>query len=627
MDRASETARLLVVDDEPQIIEEYLRAFEGVSKTDLGDLKAELFGEASHTPSRIQFHVESALQGEQAVEMLQRSLENGDRYSCAFLDVQMPPGIDGIETAKRLRAFDPDMNIVLVTGNQIAEPEMLAQEIGPSDRLFLFKKPFHAFECRQLARALNGKWHADQELKLANAKLEVNLQRGTARLNELAYYDGVTGLPNRQKLFNELDAQISYAELSGTKVGVVLLDVYRFGFINETLGYDTGTQLLRRIGDATASVLRQLGTGGRFGDGQFAVSITEVTEAAVLVDVVNRIRGGLAQPFRIGDVDREIEACIGVSIYPDHGEGAEGIFRCAEAALQKSKQDAEREPVFYKREMGERSRRKLSLENELKNAIASNQIHPFFQPQFGLPDRQPIGVEALARWIKPDGTIIPPDEFIPIVEEGGLATQLFESMLEQTLVEARRHYEAEGWNGSYSLNLSPLQIRDQSLPSIIANAASQIPAAGMLKLELTETVLLEDLQTARVRLEQLVRAGVGIAIDDFGTGYSSLSYLVELPVECLKIDRSFVTHLESSKVRQRLIKAIIALGQSLDLSVVAEGIETQEHLEILESYGCDALQGYYLARPLSAENFSRWLAHACAESSYQNGKSFIALES
>ena len=204
MGRATEHARVLVVDDEPQIIEEYLRAFGGSSATDLENLKSELFGGTSRVETEVDFHVESALQGEQAVEMLERSLSAGNRYSSVFLDVQMPPGIDGIETAKRLRALDADMNIVLVTGSKIAEPEILAGEIPPADRLFLFNKPFHATECRQLARALNGKWHADQQLKLSNAKLDATLQRRDARLNELAYYDGVTGLPNRQKLFNEL---------------------------------------------------------------------------------------------------------------------------------------------------------------------------------------------------------------------------------------------------------------------------------------------------------------------------------------------------------------------------------------------------------------------------------------
>jgi diguanylate cyclase (GGDEF)-like protein len=608
MGRATEHARVLVVDDEPQIIEEYLRAFSGSSATELEDLKSELFGGTSRVETEVDFHVESALQGEQAVEMLERSLSAGNRYSSVFLDVQMPPGIDGIETAKRLRALDADMNIVLVTGNKIAEPEILAGEIPPADRLFLFNKPFHATECRQLARALNGKWHADQQLKLSNAKLDATLQRRDARLNELAYYDGVTGLPNRQKLFNELEAQISYAGLGGMKVGVVLLDVCRFRFINETLGYDTGTQLLRRIGHAVARVLRQLDVVGRFGDDKFAFVITEVDDLKTLVGVVDRIRDALAQPFAIGEIELDIEACIGVSMYPDHGERAEVLFRCAEAALQQSKQDSEREPVFYEPEMGERSRRKLSLENELRQAIRNNDIRPFFQPQVVLPDRRPIGAEALARWFKPDGTVVPPDEFIPIVEECGLANQLFESMLEQTLLEARRLFESEAWSGAYSLNLSPAQIREESLPSIVANAVSRMPQPGMLKLELTETVLLEDLQAARLRLEQLVSAGVGIAIDDFGTGYSSLSYLVELPVECLKIDRSFVAHLESSPDRQRLIKAIIALGQSLGLTVVAEGIETEEHLQLLESYGCDALQGFYLSKPLSAEDFCEWLA-------------------
>ena len=609
--------RILVVDDDALLIEEYLRClgedFEPDSATTtLTELEKVLFGEETDEHGAARFSVDTRTQGEPAVQAVEEAVQAGQPYSIVFLDIRMPPGMDGIEAAKRIRALDSDVNIVIVTGSMSAEVDNLDAEVPPADRIFFFKKPFHAAECRQLAAALCGKWQADMALRRANAELERRVEERTAALHRLAYYDPVTRLPNHLLLLDELQAMIEGAEDSPGDSVVVLLDIDRFSFLNETMGYDAGTELLKSIGNRLSRTLCEESAGsnavvGRFGADEFAVLMPGVESDASIEALAETVRQVVEEPFLINGRDIFLKASIGVAWHPVHGRDAPLIFRCAEAALHRSMRSIDGAITYYHSEMRYRARHKFDMEAEFRGAIENGQIQAFYQPQRNLETGELAGVEALARWIRADGSVVLPNDFIPLSEEMGISDLLFETVLASVCTDVAGWRIEGGWGVPVSVNLSAHQLRNADLVSLIKKVLTREELdRDLINLELTETALLEDLTIARPILNDLSAFGIGIHIDDFGTGYSSLSYLAELPVKTLKIDRSFVSKLTDSESNARVVQAIIALGKAMDLDIVAEGVETDQQYAIVRKLGCDLAQGYFIAKPMPAYNFQRW---------------------
>ena len=424
------TNRILVVDDDVMLIGEYLRCLgEGFepdsATTTLGDLEKVLFGEETNERGAAVFEVQSRNQGEAAITAVKEAVKDGTPYSIVFLDIRMPPGIDGIEAAKQIRAMDQNVNIVIVTGSVGAEPENLGKQVPPADKIFFFRKPFHATECRQLAAALCGKWHADLALRHANEVLEQRVAERTAALHKLAYFDPVTEMPNRLKLLDHLQFMIDNAEGSEGETAAVLLDIERFSFLNETMGYDAGTELLQSIGIRLKKIVdkcedRYKAVVGRFGADEFACLIPAIPNDEALQEFVLELKKAVEKPFLVNGRDIFLKASIGVAWHPAHGPDGRAVFRCAEAALHRSMRRLEGGITYYHSEMRYRARHKFDMEAELRTAIDSGQIIPYFQPQLCLKSGKVAGVEALARWTRPDGTIVAPNDFVPLSEEMGI---------------------------------------------------------------------------------------------------------------------------------------------------------------------------------------------------------------
>ncbi len=611
------TNRILVVDDDTTLIDEYLRCLgEGYepdsATTTLTDLEKVLFGDEVNESGAARFAVESRNQGAKAVEAVEDAIKTGKKYSIVFLDIRMPPGIDGIEAAKRIRKLDPDVNIVIVTGSISAEIDNLDAEVPPADKIFFFRKPFHAAECRQLAAALCGKWHADMALRSANEELERRVEERTAALHKLAYHDPVTRLPNQLLLLDELQTMIDKSEDCDGDSVVVLLDIDRFSFLNETMGHDAGTELLRAIGNRLSRALCEEQSGssaviGRFGADEFAVLMPGVESDTAIHELAEQVRTLVEEPFLIGGRDIFLKASFGVAWHPVHGRDARLIFRCAEAALHRSMRNIDDAITYYHSEMRYRARHKFDMEAEFRGALENGQIKAFYQPQQCLETGELAGVEALARWIRADGSIVMPDDFIPLCEEMGISDLLFEAILTNVCDDVAIWRDEGGWDVPVSVNLSAHQLRNADLVSLVKNTLmSKSVDRELINLELTESTLLEDLTIARPILNDLSALGVGIHIDDFGTGYSSLSYLAELPVKTLKIDRSFVAKLVDSESNTRVVQAIIALGKAMQLEIVAEGVETDRQYALVRKLGCDLVQGFFIAKPMSADRFRRW---------------------
>jgi len=611
--------RILVVDDDAMLIGEYVRCLgEGFEPdchtTTLGDLEKVLFGEETDEKGAAKFEVQSRNQGKAAVKAVREAVTVGSPFSIVFLDIKMPPGIDGIEAAKQIRKIDPNLNIVIVTGSVGAEPKDLGKLVPPADKIFFFRKPFHAVECRQLAAALCGKWHADLALRHANDVLEQRVAERTAALHKLAYFDPVTEMPNRLKLLEHLQFMIDNAEGTEGDTAVILLDIERFSFLNETMGYDSGTELLQAIGARLKKMLDARKDSykpivGRFGADEFACLIPAIANDDVMQELVLELKKAVEVPFLIAGRDLYLKASIGVAWHPAHGSDARTVFRCSEAALHRSMRRLESGVTYYHSEMRYRARHKFDMEAELRTAIDSGQISAYFQPQLCLKSGRVAGVEALARWTRPDGTVVPPNDFVPLSEEMGISDVLFEAIL-TNVCGAVANWRADGeWDIPVSVNLSAHQLRNDKLVDLIKTILrSNDVEENMINLELTETALLEDLTIARPLLKDLSKYGVGIHIDDFGTGYSSLSYLAELPVQTLKIDQSFVARLTESETNARVVQAVIALGKAMGLEVIAEGVETEQQMDMVRTFGADLAQGFLIAKALPVEEFRRWCA-------------------
>jgi diguanylate cyclase (GGDEF)-like protein len=611
------TNRILVVDDDAMLIGEYLRCLgEGFepdcATTTLGDLEKVLFGEDTDERGAAKFDVQSTNQGKTAVEAVRDAVKTGNPYAIVFLDIRMPPGIDGIEAARQIRELDRNVNIVIVTGSLSPEPEDLGKEIPPADRIFFFKKPFHAVECRQLAAALCGKWHSDLALRRANDVLEQRVWERTEALHKLAYYDPVTRLPNRLKLLDELDSLIEGEEESSRQTAVLLLDIERFSFLNETMGYKAGTELLGAIGKRLVRACQDLpheesSVVGRFGADEFACLIPGLKDQNVLEEFVEAIKTSIEEPFLSNSRELFLKCSIGVAWHPNHGSEAKTVFSCAEAALHRSMRQPARCITWYHREMQDRARYKFDLQAELRQALINGEIIAWYQPQLSLKTGKIAGVEALARWQRPDGTIVQPADFVTLTEEMGVSDLLFESVLRYVSSSVSLWKKEHNWDVPVSVNLSAHQLRNHKLVETIKSILElRKVEQSLLNLELTETVLLEDLTIAEPVLRDLSKYGVGIHIDDFGTGYSSLSYLAELPVQTLKIDQTFVARVTESETNAKVVQAIIALGRAMDLEVVAEGVETEQQLLLVTRYGCDLAQGFFIGKPMAEDDFLDW---------------------
>ena len=609
--------RVLVLDDDPHLIGEYVRClgkdFEPEAATaTLGDLEKVLLGEEQGEKQQARFDVHARKQGQAAIEAVAEAVAARDPFSIVFIDVHMPPGIDGIEAAKRIREIDPNVNIVIVTGSLGLDPDILGKRVPPADKIFLFKKPFHGAECRQLAAALCGKWHADMALRRANEDLERRVQERTAALQKIAYFDIATRLPNQLLLIEELKNLIAHAEETEGDTVVILLDIERFSFINETMGYDAGTELLRSVGNRLRRTFAEEGSSergivGRFGADEFAILMPGVESDMDISKLAERVRQTVEEPFLINGRDLFLKAAVGVSWHPMHGRDAKSVFRCAEAALHRSMRSIETAITYYHSEMRFRARHKFDLEAEFRGAMETGQIVAHYQPQQNTADGTVAGIEALARWIRPDGSVVPPSDFIPLSEEMGISDLLFETIMRSVCQDVVKWRGNGGWDVPVSVNLSAHQLRNRDLVALIKSILmnAQIDRK-LINLELTETVLLEDLTVAQPVLNDLASYGVGIHIDDFGTGYSSLSYLAQLPVQTLKIDQTFIAQISDPDANTKVVEAIIALGKAMELELVAEGVETDQQYAIVRRLGCDLVQGYFIARPMPADELWNW---------------------
>ena len=425
-------------------------------------------------------------------------------------------------------------------------------------------------------------------------------------LTQHAFTDQLTGLPNRTLLHDRAEQSLALAARHGHAAALLLIDLDRFKEVNDTLGHHYGDVLLQQMAERLGTVLRDSDTVARLGGDEFAVLLPQIATIDDAIAVAEKIRAAIEAPFLVEGLTMDVDASIGLAAYPDHAGNPDELLQRADVAMYAAKA-AHLEYVVYETRLDQHSPRRLGLLGQVRRAIANGELVVFYQPKAEARSGRVIGLEALVRWQHPEHGLLGPDEFIPLAETTGLIRPLTSYVLETAVRECRTWQDA-GHDLSVAVNVSARCLLDLSLPVEIAGLLGKYAiTAHRLVLEITESAIMSDPNRALEVLNRLHALGVRLSIDDFGTGYSSMAYLKNLPVHELKVDRSFVTHMRQQQSERVIVRSTVDLAHNLGLQVVAEGVEDKETWQELDLLGCDAIQGYHLAKPMSASTLTAWL--------------------
>jgi diguanylate cyclase (GGDEF)-like protein len=443
---------------------------------------------------------------------------------------------------------------------------------------------------------------------VANLEFALELLVKQERLDYLALYDPLTGLPNRTLFQDRLTQALDASRRGSTMLALTVLDLERFKAINDSLGQSVGDAVLRAVAQRLRDTVGDINRVARLGGDLFAVmrpALEDASDAARLVE--EKSAGILGAPLQIEGREIRLSAKAGIAVFPDDGNDAATLFRNAEASLKRAKETGERY-MYYAPHINARVSEQVELESQLRRAVEQRELFMHFQPKVDLAARRIVGVEALMRWEGPDGKLVPPVRFVPVLEQTGMIHEAGRQAFEYAAA-AFRKWRALGLEAPrVAVNISALQIRQRNFVEAVQSALGGASGADSgVDVEITESLLMQDVEESIRKLQALREMGLRIALDDFGTGHSSLAYLSRLPIDTLKIDRSFVRGMTENAGDTSIVTAIISLAQALRLSVVAEGVETEAQAQLLRLLRCDQMQGYLFSRPLPEEELAELL--------------------
>jgi diguanylate cyclase (GGDEF)-like protein len=529
---------------------------------------------------------------------VKNALAHEQPFAVVFLDMRMPPGKDGVWAATQIRELDPAVEIVICTAYSDTDPCEIGSYVPPEDKISYLQKPFHPHEVRQMTIALASKWRAER------------------RIVKLAYFDTLTGLPNREQSRTRLVGALESAKQNGRSLAVLYLDLDNFKRVNDTLGHAAGDQLLCVVAERLRSSLRygadsdangpagspRAGDIGRLGGDEFLVLLPNLRSTVDAGGVAERLILALREPIQLASNSLVVTPSVGIAIYPQDGSDAETLLRNADLAMYFSKRRSPGTHAFFDVSMNATALQRFTIEEQLRGALERNEFSLQYQPQFDVRTGGISGVEALLRWTNAELGAVPPAEFIPVAEETGLILAIGAWVLRQACQQAQA-WRAEGLPVQrMAVNVSGRQF---ALAEFTGQVAAILQETGLepavLELEITESVVMADEVWAEKAISQLKQLGISLAIDDFGTGYSSFGRLRNFAVDRLKIDRSFVTSITECSDDRAIAAAIIAMSRSLRINVTAEGVENFPQLAFLQEQDCQDAQGFLLSRPLQAD--------------------------
>jgi diguanylate cyclase (GGDEF)-like protein len=604
----STTIRVLVVDDEAEIRDAYRQILlESDSNSEVAgfrELRSRLFKKTTSETQRARgasratvFETVFCDQASAAVAAVKEGLARNEPFAIVFLDVRMPPGQDGVWAATQIRELDPAIEIVICTAYSDADPGEIGGFVPPEDKLSYLQKPFHPHEIRQMTIALGSKWRAER------------------RIVRLAYFDTLTGLPNREQSHNRLVGALQAAKEKGGHLAVLYLDLDNFKRVNDTLGHAAGDELLCVVADRLRTSLRygtdsspavagsaRLGDIARLGGDEFMVLLPSLRHTLDAGGVAERLILALREPIQLASNSLVVTPSVGIAIYPQDGTDAATLLRNADLAMYFAKRRSAGTFAFFDVSMNATALQRFTIEEQLRGALDRNEFSLQYQPQFDVRTGTISGIEALLRWTNAELGAVSPAEFVSVAEETGLILPIGKWALRAACMQAK------AWRGEglpvhrMAVNVSGREFALAEYPNEVAEIRKETGLEpSVLELEITESVVMSDEVWAEKAINQLKKLGVSLAIDDFGTGYSSFGRLRHFPVDRLKIDRSFVTSINEGSDDRAIAAAIIAMSRSLRINVTAEGVENFPQLAFLQEQDCQDAQGFLLSRPLQAD--------------------------
>jgi diguanylate cyclase (GGDEF)-like protein/PAS domain S-box-containing protein len=444
---------------------------------------------------------------------------------------------------------------------------------------------------------------------------DVSVARAMAlEMTHSAQHDFLTGMPNRMLLNDRVNQAIAWAQRNSKKVAVLFLDLDGFKHINDSLGHPTGDKLLQSIAKRLVDCVRGSDTVSRQGGDEFVVLLTEVSQSEDAAVTARRMLQTVAEAHSVDQHDLHVTTSIGVSVFPDDGMDAETLIKNADTAMYQAKENGRQSYQFFKPAMNVRAVERQSIEESLRRALEREEFLVHYQPKVNLRTGDISGAEALIRWNHPTRGMVPPGDFIPIAEDCGLILPIGNWILREACKQARTWMDAGLPLTTMAVNISAMEFRDDDFLNGVFKILEETGLdPRSLELELTESVLMKRAESTQSILKTLRASGVQLAVDDFGTGYSSLSYLRKFPIDALKIDQSFIRQITTAPDETTIVTAVISMGRSLKLRVIAEGVESQEELAFLQAHQCDEAQGYYFSRPVLPEQFAKLLANGIPE--------------
>jgi diguanylate cyclase (GGDEF)-like protein len=610
--------RILVIDDNPAIHRDFRKILDPGSDKDeaLASSEAALFGTTRVT--RPAYELDFAFQGQEALNMVERALQDNRPYAMAFIDMRMPPGWDGVETLEHLWRVQPLLQVALCTAHSDYSWEDMTERLDLGDRLLILKKPFESIEIRQMASALVAKWQMAQNAALKIDSLEKTVAQSASELQELVHlfhYDDLTGLPNAVLLQDRMAQAVAIACRQRKSLAVMYIGLDRFKLINNALGHPAGDLLLTSVAACLVATVRRSDSVFRNGGDEFVIVLPDLRLPQQAISIANKLLTTLRKPQSIDGQNLNITASLGISTYTNTGKhadtpvaNAETLVANAETAMHNAKENGRDNFQFYSPDINRRAREQQSIEAGLHKALERQEFILHYQPKLNLKTRTITGVEALIRWQHPERGSVPPDQFIPVAEYSGQIIPISRWVLHEACRQARAWRQAGLPPLIMAVNISAVEFRQPDFLESIHTVLEETQLEPHLfELELTESALIQNVEFTVSILLALKDLGVRIAIDDFGTGYSSLSYLKQFPVDVLKIDQSFVKDIGIPD-SDAIVSAIISMGQSLRFKIIAEGVETREQLDFLQARQCEEGQGYYFSRAVTADAFAALLA-------------------